>query len=103
MVVAQLEERSLPTLRHRQTLYYLFTVNCIENTKIKEKEAEIGAIFKLCYTGFELSDWLKDFEQQPNRALYSSQPIIFTKVNARWICLIRLIHVFRSQRGILGA
>ena len=27
---------------HRQTLYYIFTVNCIEKTKMKEKEAGIG-------------------------------------------------------------
>ena len=31
---------------HRQTLFYLFTVNCIEKTKIKEKEAGICSSFK---------------------------------------------------------
>ena len=33
---------------HWQTLCYLFTVNCIEKTKMKEKTAGIGQIFKQC-------------------------------------------------------
>ena len=33
---------------HRQNIYieHLFTVNCIEKTKITEKEAGIGPLFK---------------------------------------------------------
>ena len=31
---------------HRETLYYLFTVNCIEKTKIKEKRGRGWPIFK---------------------------------------------------------
>ena len=37
VVVAQLVERSQLESSHRQTLYYLYTVNCFENTKIKKK------------------------------------------------------------------
>ena len=48
VLVAQLVERSLltPEVRSsdRQTLYYLYTVNCIEKTEIKEKDAGNGQL-----------------------------------------------------------
>ena len=31
---------------HRQTVYYLLAVKCIEKTKRKEKETGVGAFFK---------------------------------------------------------
>ena len=50
VLVAQLVERSLltPEVRssNRQTLYYLYTVYCIEKTEIKEKDAGNGPIKK---------------------------------------------------------
>ena len=52
VVVAQLVERSLPLPEVRgsnpvlgKNLYSTFTVNCIEKTKIKKKEAENGPFF----------------------------------------------------------
>ena len=53
-VVAQLAEQSLPIPEVRGSnlvigknvyIEHLFTVNCIEKTKIKEKEAVNGTIF----------------------------------------------------------
>ena len=53
VVVAELAERSRPTpkvrgsnpFRWRNFKEYWFTVNCIERTKIKEKEAENGQFY----------------------------------------------------------
>ena len=49
VVVAQLVERLLPIPEAHglnpvigKNLYWIFTVNCIEKTKIKKKEAENG-------------------------------------------------------------
>ena len=61
MVVAQLVEWSLPTpevhgsnLFISQNLYWTFTINCIEKTKIKKKRPGMGHFKKLPMTGYEL-------------------------------------------------
>ena len=63
MVGAQLAEKSLPTPKVSSSnpvigkLYikYLGTVNCIEKTKIKEKEDGIGPFFFIKNKLFKLS------------------------------------------------
>ena len=55
VVVPQLVERSLPTPEVHgsnpvigKKIHLMFSVNCIEKTKIKKKEAGIGPFFNKC-------------------------------------------------------